>query len=86
MIDKLINVQQFANNHMVINTEYGQYFQSYDSILAFKPNDGSTITVGGHWNYGATTKKHLCKWLNTTTKEIQQGIKEGSIIYDEEMK
>ena len=86
MIDKVMHVQQFANNHMVINTEYGQYFQSYDSILAFKPNDGSTITVGGHWNYGTTTKKHLCNWLNTTNKEIENGIKEGSIIYDKEMK
>ena len=86
MIDKLINVQQFANNHMVINTEQGQYFQSYESIICFRPNNGNTITIGGHWNYGTTTKKHLCTWLNTTVKEIQQGIKDGSIIYDKEMK
>ena len=80
-----IKVSTFAPNQLVIRTEHGAIFQSYDSRVAFRPNDGSTITVGVHWDYSRTTMKYLGQWLGMNTPDIRKAIKEGSIIYDEDL-
>lgn len=71
-----------AANQFIINSENGQTFQSYKSLIAFKPNNGDTPILSEHWDYSKTTLKHLKLFLNTSDskKEIQQRIKEGSLI------
>lgn len=74
-----------APNQSVIVTKYGSIFQSYDSKVAFRPSNGDTITLGRNWDYSNTTKKHLGQWLGMNTAEIRKQIKEGSIIYDDDL-
>ncbi|MBR6298890.1 MAG: hypothetical protein IKR34_06550 [Candidatus Gastranaerophilales bacterium] len=52
-------------NQYTIETENKIYFQSYDSIIAKVENteNGKELTIGDHWNYSATTRKHLYAWL-----------------------
>ncbi len=72
-------------NQFVVTGEHtgqsGQFFQSYDSVIAFSPADGSTVTLDRtYWDYSRTTSKYRNQFLNMTTAEIKAGIKSGSII------
>lgn len=82
---RMTRVVPFSNNHFIIRTELGALFQSYESIVAFKPSSGDTATIGRHWNYSSATVRNLGKWLGMSGKEIKQAIKDGSLIYDEEL-
>lgn len=72
-------------NQFVIRTEEGRYFQSYDSIIVFVPNDGSPIRLGKDWEYSTTTGKYRNKFLYETKKETQQKLLDGIYILDEEL-
>ena len=82
---RMTRVVPFSNNHFIIRTELGALFQSHESIVAFKPSSGDTVTIGRHWNYSSTTVRNLGKWLGMSGKEIKQAIKDGSLVYDEEL-
>ena len=72
-------------NQFVISKPEGLYFQSYQTLIAFKPNDGSTPTVTESWDCSATTLKYLKQFLgcNSLSKnDIQKRINAGSIILD----
>lgn len=58
-------VHQIANNQFEIVTPKGTYFQSYDSIIAFKPNDNRRTQLDSYyWNYSRTTGKYRNQFLN----------------------
>ena len=80
-------VSIMANNQYIVNTSKGAYFQSYNSLIGFEPNDGSTPTLTSKWDYSATTLKYTKQFLGTTAskKQIQQMIDEGSIILDDNL-
>ena len=77
-----------AANQFVITTDNGKYFQSYDTLIAFKPRCGSTPVVTDAWDYSNTTLKHLKLFLGTSEskRELQKRIKAGSIILDNDLK
>ncbi len=64
-------------NHFKIYTDKGVYFQSYRSIIAFKPNNGKTQLDKKYWHYSRTTSKYRNEFLNEYTEETRQKIKEG---------
>ena len=52
-------------NQFIIRTPKGVYFQSYDSIIAFKPNDSRRIQLDSYyWDYSRTTGKYRNQFLN----------------------
>ncbi len=51
-------------NQFVITTPEGRYFQSYRSIIAFKPYHGKTQLDESTWNYSNTTSKYRRSFLN----------------------
>lgn len=54
------------------------YFQSYRSIIAFKPCDGKIQLDETYWDYSRTTSKYLNQFLRVSgKKEIEQKIKAG---------
>ena len=60
-----IKVEQLENkNQFVLSTEKGKYFQSYNSLVAFYDYDKRTLTLGQHWDYSQTTRKHLYIFIN----------------------
>lgn len=72
-----------AANQFIINADDGQYFQSYDTLIAFKPRNGDTPTVTGSWDHSQTTLKHLKLFLGTSLNEgqIRDRLKSGALIY-----
>ena len=79
-------------NQFVIITDKGTYFQSYESIIAFYPNNGDKIRLGKDWKRSATTLKHLrifledyCKYPVMKKSEIENAISNGKFIFDENL-
>jgi|SaaInlV_100m_DNA_5_1039725.scaffolds.fasta_scaffold11845_2 hypothetical protein len=73
-----------ANQFIVDGEHYGeegQFFQSYDSVIAFKPANGSSITLDSrYWDYSVTTGKYRNQFLGETKKETQAKIDSGEYI------
>jgi len=64
-------------NQFEIHTTEGRYFQSYRSVIAFIPSDGSKIQLGADWEYSVTTGKYRNMFLNESKKDTIRKIKEG---------
>ena len=79
-----MRVTQIANNQMEIRTEKGIYFQSYDSIVAFRPYSGK-IKVGRDWDYSRTTMKYVGQFLGQNTAKTRKDIEAGIIEVDENL-
>lgn len=63
----------------------GRYFQSYDSMIAFIPDnyEGSTNKIlldKNYWNYSKTIGKYRNQFLGETKKETEKKIKSGEYI------
>lgn len=79
---KTIKVEQMISsrtgnpvkNQFTIYTNKGVYFQSYNSIIAFKPYKGRTKLDSYFWDYSRTTSKYRNEFLRETTKETRQKI------------
>lgn len=76
-----------AANQFVINTDKGQYFQSYETLIAFKPRNGDTPVLTDSWDCSTTTLKHLKLFLGTSLskKELQKRIDSGALILDNDL-
>lgn len=65
-------------NQFVIKTDVGKYFQSYDSMIAFKGDDGTVILDEKYWNWSKTTNKYrndfLGEKLASTRAKIESGV------------
>lgn len=51
-------------NQFVITTPKGRYFQSYRSIIVFKPYHGKIQLDESTWDYSNTTSKYRRMFLN----------------------
>lgn len=81
---KAINckVEQFegSKNQFIVRTDKGNYFQSYKSMIVFKPFGGQIQLDQKYWDYSKTTGKFRNKFLNETKKETEKKIKDGIYI------
>lgn len=65
-------------NQFLIRTDEGVYFQSYRTIIAFKPwGEGKTVLDRDSWDYSRTTGKYRNVFLNESTSETRAKIKSG---------
>ena len=73
------NTGRAVPNQFIIHTEDGKRFQSYDSIIAFRPfGDGARIQLDAHyWDYSMTTGKYRNRFLRETKKETEKKIASG---------
>jgi len=81
-------------NQYIIETNQGKYFQSYESMIAFIPNNPRKLYLDNrdnkkwnilldetYWDYSRTSLKYLNIFLGTTSKkQIEQRIKSGEYI------
>lgn len=84
MTPKVINTFD-VKNQFVIETDEGLYFQSYNSIIAFKPNDGSPIQLGEDWDYSRTTGKYRNEFLNEVTAETRKKLADGTYVLNRDL-
>lgn len=64
-------------NQFILKTDKGVFFQSYDSIIAFIPNNGQIELDKYYWDYSRTTGKYRNMFLGEDKKRTEQKIKEG---------
>ena len=64
-------------NQFEIQSNEGVYFQSYSSIIAFKPLSGKIQIDRDKWDYSVTTGKYRNLFLGETKKETERKIKNG---------
>ena len=78
-----MRVVDIANNQFKVYTDEGVYFQSYDSVVAFKPNNSEEkIRVGVDWDYSRTTMKYVGQFLGQNTAKTRRDIKDEVILVD----
>ena len=67
-----------VKNQFVINDGTNEYFQSYDKIIVKIDSDAEVYLDKEYWDYSKTTSKYRNKFLNKTTKEVKQCVKDGT--------
>ncbi len=68
-------------NQFKIYTKKGVYFQSYETLIAFKPNEGKLKLDENYWDYSRTTSKYLNKFTRyQSKKDILKAIENKEII------
>jgi hypothetical protein len=68
-------------NQFKFFTDDGVYFQSYDTVIAFK-SKGIVTLDALNWDYSRTTLKYLAVFLGQDTATTRRQIKEGIIKLD----
>lgn len=76
------NGNKIANQFIIYDNDNNcTYFQSYDSIIIQKIENECFIYLDEkYWNYSKTTSKYRNKFLNMTTKQIENAIKDNTIL------
>ena len=66
-------------NQFLIWTDQGQYFQSYQTIIAFRDNAGNVTHDRNRWDYSITTGKYRNSFLGMNKAQTEKAIKAGQI-------
>jgi hypothetical protein len=67
-----------VKNQFILSTPQGQFFQSYRTIIAFRPSNGGKIELDKNsWDYSVTTGKYRNIFLGETKRETEIKIKSG---------
>lgn len=69
-----------VKNQFIIWTDEGQYFQSYQTIIAFRDNEGNVTLDRNRWDYSVTTGKYRNQFLNMNKDQTQKAINSGEIV------
>lgn len=64
-------------SQFIITDSKGTYFQSYNSMIVFKPRNGDKIQLGRDWEYSKTTGKYRNMFLGETKKETEAKLNSG---------
>jgi hypothetical protein len=59
-----------------------RYFQSYESIIAKVNKRDEIILDEKYWDYSRTTSKYRNDFLGMSSKEIKNGVEDGTIRLD----
>lgn len=69
-----------VKNQFDITTQEGRYFQSYNTVIVFRPFSGKVQLDAEKWDYSRTTGKYRNIFLGKTKKETEAKIKSGEYI------
>lgn len=75
----------FLKEQFLIFSPIGVYFQSYDTIIAFKPKDPCKKTVldSEYWDMSDTTRRYREQLLRESTDITQVKIDEGDYLLED---
>ena len=71
---------KIANQFIISDPHKGDYFQSYESMIARITPEGRIFLDTKYWDYSVTTSKYRNQFLNETKKETQAKINSGEYI------
>jgi hypothetical protein len=66
-----------AANQFIIYTDEGNYFQSYDSVIAFRGEDNKITLDEYYWDYSRTTSKYRNQFLGESIVDTRAKIESG---------
>ena len=66
-------------NQIIIRTNNGMFFQSYNTIIAAILRDGRMLLDKNKWDYSKTTSIYRNQFLQIDKRETERLIKEGKI-------
>ena len=66
-----------VKNQFRIYTEEGVFFQSYNSVIAFRDRNGKVTIDETYWDYSVTTGKYRNIFLRETKEETVKKIESG---------
>ena len=64
-------------NQFIIYTDEGTYFQSYDSVIAFRDNNSKITLDDYYWDYSRTTGKYRNEFLGEGIVDTRSKIESG---------
>lgn len=77
-VSNFINPQgNTVKNQFLIQTEKGLFFQSYETVIAFKDLAGN-VTLNDQYEYSNTTSKYLGYFLKSNMKDIRKAVAAGT--------
>lgn len=65
-------------NQFIIETPEGDYFQSYESVIAFVDKAGHVTLDRDAWNYSKTTSKYRSEFLREGLEATREKLKAGA--------
>ena len=66
-------------NQFIITTADGEYFQSYETVIAFREISGKIWLDRDRWDYSTTTGKYRNGFLGMDKAATEKAIKAGDI-------
>jgi hypothetical protein len=72
--------RQVPNQFLIVDANYNQYFQSYNTIIACRTNEGKIYLDKNRWDYSMTTGKYRNMFLNENKAQTQYNIDRGNYI------
>lgn len=68
-----------VENQFIITTDDGRYFQSYSSVIAFRPYGEDVIYLDENtWDYSTTTGKYRNEFLGEGIADTRKKIESGA--------
>ena len=64
-------------NQFIIYASDGNYFQSYNSVIAFRDNNGKITLDSYYWDYSRTTGKYRNQFLGEGIVDTRAKIDSG---------
>ena len=64
-------------NQFIIYTHDGNYFQSYNSVIACRANDGKVTLDNYYWDYSRTTGVYRNQFLGEGIADTRSKIESG---------
>ena len=72
--------RQIPNQFLIVDANHNHYFQSYNSIIACRTNEGKIYLDKDRWDYSVTTGKYRNMFLNENKAQTQYNINKGNYI------
>ena len=75
-----MKVNAMNHNQYIIETDTGEYFQSYNTTIAYRPIVGKVQLNRQAWNITRTTAKYRNQFLGENKAITEKKIKSGEYI------
>ena len=72
--------RQIPNQFLIVDANFNYYFQSYDTIISCRTNEGQIYLDKDKWDYSTTTGRYRNMFLNENKAQTQYNIDKGNYI------